>query len=114
VTKIASKPEVVATPTTIKAYLREAIAAAKAGLRIETKPVELPLPEELKAKFSKDPKFKRAFESLTPVTGLSLSLQRRKTVGNADSANREGDGGDFCRARISGAGMGGKAGCGLG
>ncbi len=30
------------------------------------KPRVLPLPDELTAKFRKDPKFKRAFEALTP------------------------------------------------
>jgi uncharacterized protein YdeI (YjbR/CyaY-like superfamily) len=42
------------------------VAAAKAGMKVETKPVKLPLPAELKEKFRKDPKFKRAFEALTP------------------------------------------------
>jgi uncharacterized protein YdeI (YjbR/CyaY-like superfamily) len=42
------------------------VAAAKAGLKVETKPRSLPLPEELKAKFRADPQFKRAFEALTP------------------------------------------------
>ena len=46
--------------------LREAIAAAKAGLKVETTPRELPVPEELKEKLRKDPRFKRAFEALTP------------------------------------------------
>jgi uncharacterized protein YdeI (YjbR/CyaY-like superfamily) len=42
------------------------VAAAKAGMKMETKRREIPVPEELKAKFRKDPKFKRAFEALTP------------------------------------------------
>ena len=51
---------------TIKAYVREAVAAEKAGMKVETKPRELPVPEELKKKFRSDPRFKRAFEALTP------------------------------------------------
>ena len=35
-------------------------------MKIETKPRALPVPEELKEKFRKNPRFKRAFEALTP------------------------------------------------
>jgi uncharacterized protein YdeI (YjbR/CyaY-like superfamily) len=51
---------------TIKAYVREAVAAEQAGMKVETKPPEFPVPEELKEKFRNDPRFKRAFEALTP------------------------------------------------
>src|SRR6202012_5350991 len=64
--KFTSAKEITTKAATIKAYLREAVAFAKAGKKDETKPVTLPLPDELKAKFRKDPKFKRAFEALTP------------------------------------------------
>jgi uncharacterized protein YdeI (YjbR/CyaY-like superfamily) len=66
VMKFASAGEIAKKAATIKAYLREAVAAAKAGLKVETKPPELPVPEELKDKFRNDPRFKRAFEALTP------------------------------------------------
>ena len=66
VMKFASAEEIAAKAPAIKAYLREAIAAAKAGQKVETKPRELPLPEELKAKFRADPQFQRAFAALTP------------------------------------------------
>lgn len=66
VMKFTSAEEIAAKTATIKAYLREAIAAAKAGRKVETKPQKLPLPEELKAVFRKDARFKRAFEALTP------------------------------------------------
>ena len=42
------------------------MAAEKAGMKVETKPREFPMPEELKEKFRNDPRFKRAFEALTP------------------------------------------------
>jgi uncharacterized protein YdeI (YjbR/CyaY-like superfamily) len=42
------------------------MAGAKAGLKVKAKPAEIALPEELKEKFHTDPKFKRAFEALTP------------------------------------------------
>ncbi len=66
VMKFTSAEEIAAKQTTIKAYVREAIAAAKAGRKVATKPRELPVPAELAAKFRKDPRFKRAFEALTP------------------------------------------------
>ncbi|MBV9957972.1 MAG: YdeI/OmpD-associated family protein, partial [Acidobacteria bacterium] len=66
VMKFTSASEITKKTATIKAYLREAVAAAKAGMKVETKPAKLPLPEELKQKFRKDGKFKRAFEALTP------------------------------------------------
>jgi len=66
VMKFTSAHEVAVKAATIRAYVREAVAAAKAGLKVETKPLELPVPEELEEKFRKEPSFKRAFEALTP------------------------------------------------
>src|SRR5690348_3902265 len=53
VMKFTSAKEIATKATTIKAYVREAVAAAKAGLKVETKPRELPVPAELTAKFRK-------------------------------------------------------------
>src|ERR1043166_8073425 len=64
--KFTSAKEIAAKAATIKAYVREAIAAAKAGRKVETKPRDLPVPAELQEKFEKDPRFARAFEALTP------------------------------------------------
>ena len=67
VMKFTSANEIRAKATTIKAYVREAIAVEKAGLRVENKKTsDFPVPEELTKRFRKDPKFKRAFEALTP------------------------------------------------
>ncbi len=66
VMKFTSAKEIATKAATIKAYVREAVAAEKAGLKVETKPPKLAVPEELKAKFRKDPRFRRAFEALTP------------------------------------------------
>jgi len=66
VMKFTGAEEIAAKAAIIKAYVREAMAAAKAGLKVETKAPELPVPEELQEKFRGDPKFKRAFEALTP------------------------------------------------
>src|SRR6185437_5351059 len=62
VMKFTSAKEIAANAATIKAYLREAMAAEKAGMKVETKPPEFPVAEELKEKFRNDPRLKRAFE----------------------------------------------------
>jgi len=66
VMKFTSAKEIATQAATIKAYVREAVAAAKAGMKVETVPVKVSLPEELKQKFRSDPRFKSAFEALTP------------------------------------------------
>jgi uncharacterized protein YdeI (YjbR/CyaY-like superfamily) len=66
VMKFTSAEEIEAQAATIKAYVSEAVAAAKAGMKVATSPPEFPVPEELKKKFRSDPQFKRAFEALTP------------------------------------------------
>ena len=66
VMKFTGISEIATKAATIKAYLREAVAAERAGMKVETKPLELPVPEELKEKFRNDPRFKRAFDALTP------------------------------------------------
>ncbi len=66
VMKFTSAQEIAVKATTITAYVREAVATAKAGLKVETTPREFPVPDELKEKFRKDPRFKRAFGALTP------------------------------------------------
>src|SRR5215467_2705843 len=66
VMKFTSAREIVAQATTIKAYVRDAIASERAGLRVEKKTIELPVPDELKKKFRKTPRLKKAFEALTP------------------------------------------------
>ena len=92
VMKFTSAKEIAAKTATIKTYLREAIAAAKAGRKVETKPRELPVPEELKEKFRNDPRFQRAFEALTPgrqrgylfhFTGAKQSATRASRIERA-------------------------------
>ena len=52
---------------TLKAYIREAIEAEKAGLKVAFKKIdEHETPEELQAKFDDDPAFEKAFRALTP------------------------------------------------
>lgn len=67
VMKFTSVKEITARAPTIKAYVREAVAVEKAGLRIEKKKTaDFPVPAELTEKFRKAPRFKKAFEALTP------------------------------------------------
>jgi uncharacterized protein YdeI (YjbR/CyaY-like superfamily) len=67
VMKFTSAKEITAQAATIKAYVREAIAVEKAGLRMKKKKTsDYPVPEELSERLRKDPRFKRAFEALTP------------------------------------------------
>ena len=67
VMKFTSAKDITAKAATIKAYVREAIAVEKAGLRMKPKKTsDFPVPEELRERFRKDPRFKRAFEALTP------------------------------------------------
>ncbi len=52
---------------TIKAYLQEAIAVEKAGLKVEYKKTEeFTVPEEFQTKLNEFPELKAAFEALTP------------------------------------------------
>ena len=101
VMKFTSAREIKTKASGIKAYVREAVAAAKAGKKVETKPREFALPEELKEKFRKDPKFKRAFEALTPgrqrgylfhFTGAKQSATRTARIEKAMPAIFEGRG----------------------
>jgi uncharacterized protein YdeI (YjbR/CyaY-like superfamily) len=67
VMKFTSAKEIRANAPTIKAYVREAIAVAKAGLRMAPrKTSDYPVPEELAARLRADKRLKRAFEALTP------------------------------------------------
>ena len=67
VMKFTSAKDITARAATIKAYVREAIAVEKAGLRMKPrKTSDFPVPEELRQRFQMDPPFKRAFAALTP------------------------------------------------
>jgi len=67
VMKFTSVQEIRAATATIKAYVREAIAVEKAGLRVERKKTsDFPVPAELTQRYRTDARFKRAFEALTP------------------------------------------------
>src|SRR5215467_9568161 len=48
VMKFTSAKQIAVKAAIIAAYVREAVAAEKAGRKVETKPAEVPVPEELK------------------------------------------------------------------
>jgi len=58
--------EIVEMKPLLKAYIEEAIAAEKAGLKVEFKKNPEPIPEELQSKLDKNAALKTAFETLTP------------------------------------------------
>lgn len=59
--------DIVMLKTTIKAYLQEAIAVEKAGLKVDMKATaEFTMPEEFRAKLYESPALKTAFEAPTP------------------------------------------------
>ena len=67
VMKFTSVKDIAANTATIKTYVREAIAAEKAGLRVEKKKTSgIPVPAELTERLRGDRRFARAFEALTP------------------------------------------------
>ncbi len=59
--------EIVGLEASLKAYVREAVEAEKAGLEVTFKKIsDFKMPEELKNKLEEMPKLKAAFEGLTP------------------------------------------------
>ena len=64
--KITSLEEILKLKDQIRSYVFEAIEIEKSGLKIEKKPQELVLPEELKEKLESDETLKIAFKKLTP------------------------------------------------
>jgi uncharacterized protein YdeI (YjbR/CyaY-like superfamily) len=67
VMKFTSAKEITASARTIQAYVREAIAVARSGRRVEKKKTsDFPVPEELTQRFRSTPRLKRAFDALTP------------------------------------------------
>lgn len=65
--KFTRREEIARKRAVLKAYLREAIAAEKAGLKVAYRKTEdYPVPAELRQRWKQDPAFKAAFGALTP------------------------------------------------
>jgi uncharacterized protein YdeI (YjbR/CyaY-like superfamily) len=93
--------EILAQKATIAAYLREAIAAEKAGKEVVYKTTPEPVPDELEEKFSHSPSLKAAFYALTPgrqrgyllfFSGAKQSETRTARIEKYESRIREGQG----------------------
>lgn len=112
VMKFAGTQEIAARTTTIKAYLREAIAAEKAGRKVETKPRALPMPRRVEGKVPQGPALQARIPGADtrPAARLSVSLHRREAICDKGGADRKGGGGDFRRPRIPGAAIDREAG----
>ncbi|MEQ9335374.1 YdeI/OmpD-associated family protein [Thalassobaculum sp.] len=59
-------PQIAGLKAVIEAYVREAVEAEKAGLKVDLPKDDFALPDELVAKLDEDPALKAAFEALTP------------------------------------------------
>ena len=102
VMKFTSANDITAKAAIIKAYVREAIAIANSGMRIAKKTTsDFPIPEELSDRFQSDPRFKRAFEALTPgrqssylyhFAAAKQSATRRARIDKATPAIFDGRG----------------------
>lgn len=65
--RLTSLREIVAMEAVLKAYIHEAIAVEKAGLKVELKKhSEYIVPAELQKKLDETPALKKAYEALTP------------------------------------------------
>jgi uncharacterized protein YdeI (YjbR/CyaY-like superfamily) len=64
--RFTSVREIVALAPTLKAYIREAVEAEKAGLKVTYKENPVPIPKELQYKLEDIPALKAAFYALTP------------------------------------------------
>lgn len=67
--------EIGAMESTLKAYIREAIEAEKAGLKVEFKAsTALKFPEEFQTRLDESPALKKAFDALTPGRRRAYNL----------------------------------------
>jgi uncharacterized protein YdeI (YjbR/CyaY-like superfamily) len=64
--KFANLQEITRRQAVLKACIKESMAAAKAGLKVEYKKTPEPVPEELQIKLDDNPVFNAAFHKLTP------------------------------------------------
>ena len=94
--RFTSVREIAALEPTIKAYIHEAMAAEKAGLKVEYKTSPEPIPEEFQSKLRETPALRTAFYSLTPgrQRGYILYFSAAKQSKTRDSRVEK------CRQRI--------------
>ncbi|TWB79882.1 uncharacterized protein YdeI (YjbR/CyaY-like superfamily) [Nitrospirillum amazonense] len=79
--RFTNSGEIAQLAPTLKAYILEAIAVEKAGLKVDFKPTrEFAVPEEFQSRLDSDPALKAAFDALTPgrQRGYLLHLSSAK------------------------------------
>lgn len=65
--RFTNAQEVIKLKTTLKSYIKEAVAIEKSGAKVELKKTkEFEMPEEFKDKLDENPSLKKAFKALTP------------------------------------------------
>jgi len=73
--RFANVQEIADLEPVLKAYINEAVAVEKAGLKVPLKKIsERPIPEELQQQFDDSPALKAAFAALTPGRQRSYLL----------------------------------------
>jgi uncharacterized protein YdeI (YjbR/CyaY-like superfamily) len=73
--KFTSVDEISRMENTVKAYIQEAIAIEKAGLKVKLKTSDqLKLPDEFQSKLDENPALKTAFRALTPGRQRAYSI----------------------------------------
>jgi len=87
--RFTSVSEISKLRTTIKAYVKEAIAVEKAGLKVEfKKTTEFSMPEEFQGKLDSMPALKKAFDALTPGRQRAYLLHFSSAKQSKTSASR--------------------------
>jgi len=87
--KFTSDREIVALKTVLKAYVREAIAAEKAGLKVTYKKTsDYAVPDELQKVLDESAAFKAAFHALTPGRQRGYLLYFASAKQSATRASR--------------------------
>ena len=99
--RFTSEREIAGMESVLKAYLQEAIAVERAGLKVKKNP-KLVIPEELQKKWKEMPELKSAFAALTPgrQRGYALYFSAAK-----QSQTREARIEKYARRILSGKGM---------
>ncbi len=99
--ELRSVQEISKLAPVIKAYIEEAKALEISGAKVEFKKKVQSIPDELKKIFTKSPKLKKAFESLTPgrqrayllhFSGAKQSLTRQSRIEKSIPRILEGKG----------------------
>lgn len=86
--RFTSASEIAASKATLQAYLKEAIALEKAGLKVELKKSPEPTPPELQAGLDGDAALRKAFAALTPGRQRSYILHISSAKQAATRASR--------------------------